>query len=193
MPRRLHSKDDIETHVVFNQEPLLELSIERKAFLFKKPWFDWQMLQSIVHKQKHARNTWRSSNYRSSTLTMLQPQSHLGAPRQIPKNGVDRWFTVRKIDHGTISWWPLMCPAYQTWYERLYPEKDLSSEEKFQVLCKTYVTLNQYRTCTFTDALVQTCWLEKENHGKLSYAIRVRARRTATKHSRASVKARSLA
>jgi hypothetical protein len=74
---------------------------------------------------------------------------------------LDRLFAVRNIDHGTISWWPLTCPAYQAWYERLYPGKDLSSEEMFQVLCKTYITLNQCKTCTFTDALAQTCWLKK--------------------------------
>ena len=34
-----------------------------------------------------------------------------------------RLLAVRKIDHGTISWWPTMCPAYQDWYKRLYPGK----------------------------------------------------------------------
>ena len=28
------------THVVFNQEPWLKAFIDRKAFLFKAPWFD---------------------------------------------------------------------------------------------------------------------------------------------------------
>ena len=78
------------THVVFNQAPLLEAFIEQKAFLFKKPWFDWRLLQSIVEKHKKAGNVWRSSNYRSITLKKLRPQSHLGAPRRIPKNGVAR-------------------------------------------------------------------------------------------------------
>ena len=78
------------THVVFNQAPLLETFIEQKAFLFKEPWFDWRLLQSIVEKHKKAGNVWRSSNYRSITLKKLRPQSHLGAPRRIPKNGVAR-------------------------------------------------------------------------------------------------------
>ena len=60
-----------------------------------------------------------------------------------------------------------MCPAYQKWYKRLSPSKNLSSEEKFQVLCHTYIKLNQYKTCSFTDALAQTCWMEKESHGRL--------------------------
>ena len=38
------------THVIFNQEPLLKAFIDHKAFLFKAPWFDWQMLQGIVKK-----------------------------------------------------------------------------------------------------------------------------------------------
>ena len=215
------------THVVFNQEPLLKAFIDRKAILFKKPWFDWQMLQSIVKKHKAKGLVWRSSNYRSTTLSKLKPQSHLGTPRKIPTNVVardvltcrivgvdampaalcdlydaqpsrdlwkaimvtwleqvhkictgcfndyypkctlDRLFAVRNIDHGTISWWPPTCPAYERWFKRLYPGKDLSPEEKFRVLCKTYITLNQYRTCTFTEALAQTCWLEMESHGRL--------------------------
>ena len=36
------------THVVLNQEPLLQSFIDRKAFLFKALWLDWQMTQSIV-------------------------------------------------------------------------------------------------------------------------------------------------
>ena len=40
------------THVVFNQDHLLRSFIERKAFLFKPPWFDWQLLQSFVQKSK---------------------------------------------------------------------------------------------------------------------------------------------
>ena len=179
------------THVVFNQDSLLKAFIDRKAFLFKKPWFNWQMLQSIVGKHKAAGNVCRSSNFYSSTLRKLLPQNHLGEPGQIPANAVardvlacrivgvdampaatcdlydaqpsrdlwkaimgtwlenvhkmctgcfsdyylkctlDRWFAVRTIDHGTISWWPLACPAYQTWYKRLYPTRALSSEEKF--------------------------------------------------------------
>ncbi len=215
------------THVVFNQEPLLQAFIDRKAFLFKAPLFDWQMLQSIVQKHKAAGKIWRSSNHRSIAMTKLRPQSHLGTPRQVPTNGVprdalacrvvgvdampaaicdlydaqpsrdlwkaimvtwlenvhkmcagcfndyylkctlDRWFAIRKIDHGTISWWPTTCPAYQAWYKRLYPGKNLSSEEKYRVLCKTYIALNQYKTCTFADAVAQTCWLERESHGRL--------------------------
>ena len=215
------------THVVFNQEPLLKAFIDRKAFLFKAPWFDWQMLQSIVKRHKGANKKWRSSNYRSVTMKKLVLQSHRGTPRQKPANAVardvlacqivgvdampaalcdlydaepsrdfwkaimvtwleqvhqmctgcfndyylkctlDRLFAIRKIDHGTISWWPTLCPAYQEWYKQLYPGKNLSDKEKFQVLCKTYITLNQYKTCTFTEALAQTCWLKKESQGRL--------------------------
>ena len=215
------------THVVFNQEPLIKAFIDRKAFLFAAPWFDWQLLQSIVQKHRSTGNAWRSSNYRSTTLTQLMLQSHQGAPRQIPADPVardvltcrivgidampaaicdlydaqpsrdlwkaimltwlervhkmcagcfndyylkctlDRLLAVKKVDHGTISWWPTMCPSYQTWFKRLYPGKNLSPEEMFQVLCTTYITLNQYKTCSITEALAQTCWAEKETKGIL--------------------------
>lgn len=59
------------------------------------------------------------------------------------KCSLDRVFAVRKIDHGTIGWWPTECPAYLDWYKLLYPDRSLSSEEKFQVLCETYATLNK--------------------------------------------------
>ena len=215
-------------HVVFNQEPLLNKFIDRTAFLFKAPWFDWPLLQSIVQKHKSTGNVCRSSNYRSTTLRQVVLQSHRGTPRQKPTNAaardalacrivgvdampaaicdlyeaqpsrdlwkaimvtwleqvhrmctgcfndyylkctLDRLFAIRKIDHGTISWWPTMCPAYQEWYKRLYPGKNLSPEEKFQVLCTTYSTLNIWKTCTFTEALAQTCWAEMDRKGKLS-------------------------
>ena len=215
------------THVVFNQEPLLKAFIDRKAFLFKAPWFDWQLLQSIVQKHKSTGNICRSSNYRSTTLKQVVLQSYQAAPRQIPSSPVardvlacrivsvdampaaicdlydvqpsrDLWkaimltwleqvrnmctgcfsdyylkctlgrlLAVRRVDHGTISWWPTMCPAYQSWFERLYPGKNLSPEEMFQVLCTTYSTLNQYKTCSITEALAQTCWAEKESKGRL--------------------------
>jgi len=29
---------------------------------------------------------------------------------------LDRLFAVRKIDHGTIGWWPTDCPSYIAWY-----------------------------------------------------------------------------
>ena len=80
---------------------------------------------------------------------------------------LDRIFAVRKIPHSTISWWPHDCPAYVTWYEILCPGQQLSEEERFQILCHTYLTLNRYKTCTFTNALAQTCWLKKHKNGKL--------------------------
>jgi hypothetical protein len=83
------------------------------------------------------------------------------------KFSLDRVFAVRKLDPGTISWWPTECPAYLTWYKLLYPARNLSQQEKFQVLCKTYVTLNQHKSCTIPDALAQTCWMKKEEHGNL--------------------------
>ena len=215
------------THVVFNQGPLLKAFVHQKAFLFKAPWFDWPVLQSIVRKHKAAGESWRSSNYRSTTLQKLVLQPHLGTPRPKPEDAVerdvlacqivgvdampaaicdlydaqpsrdfwkaimvtwleqvkqkcsgcfddyylkctlDRLIAVRNIDHGTISWWPTECPAYQKWYKRLYPTKTLSPEEKFQVLCATYQELNRHKTCTMPDALAQTCWLEKDSRGRL--------------------------
>ena len=61
------------THVVFNQDHLLRSFIEKKAFLFKPPWFDWQLLQSIVKKSKQT-----GQRCRLDFLTMLcsSCQSH---------------------------------------------------------------------------------------------------------------------
>ena len=72
------------------------------------------------------------------------------------KCSLDRVLAVRTIDPGTISWLPTECPAYLDWYKLLYPDRTLSSDEKFQVLCKTYVTLNRCRNCSIPDALAQT-------------------------------------
>ena len=215
------------THVVFNQEHLLARFIEQKAFTFKPPWINWQLLQSIVTKSKAAGELVRSSNYRSTTLKKVLVEPHMGKPRTKPKNPVardvlacriigedavpnacfdlydshpsrdlwkamlltwleqakskskgcfdhyymkctlDRIFAVRKIPHSTISWWPHDCPAYLTWYEILCPGQQLSEKERFQILCHTYLTLNRYKTCTFTNALAQTCWLKKHKNGKL--------------------------
>ena len=69
------------THVVFNQDHLLRRFIDQKAFLFKPPWFDWQVLQSIVQEVKQRGQPWRSSNYRSTTLRELRVPSHCGQAR----------------------------------------------------------------------------------------------------------------
>ena len=50
---------------------------------------------------------------------------------------LDRLLAARTIDHGTISWWPTMCPADQEWCKRLYLGKNVAREEKFQVLLTT--------------------------------------------------------
>ena len=215
------------THAVFNQEDLLQKFIDQKAFLFKSPWFDWQLLQSIFKKAKRSSQTCRSSNYRSTTLKEVRVKTHLGSARATPSDAVardvlackivgvdampdaccnlydlnpsrdlwkatmltwldqvqvrskgcfnhyylkcslDRVFAVRKLDLGTISWWPTECPAYLSWYMLLYPDRVLSSEEKFQILCKTYLTLNQCKTCTIPEALAQTCCVKKEKNGNL--------------------------
>ena len=80
---------------------------------------------------------------------------------------LDRAFSVRTFSTGTISWWPTECPAYKDWYELLYPDRSFSTTEKFQVLCTTYITLNQKRICSIPEALAQTCLLKRAEHGKL--------------------------
>lgn len=84
---------------------------------------------------------------------------------------LDRLFAVRKIDHGTISWWPVECPSYVYWYGILYPNRcsraHFHEEEKFQILCAIYHKLKLvFFRCTFTDALAQTCWNMKEAKGR---------------------------
>ena len=74
------------THVVFNQDHLLRSFIERKAFLFKPPWFNWQLLQSIVKKAKQKGERFRSSNYRSTTLRKILLPSHIGKARLLQSN-----------------------------------------------------------------------------------------------------------
>ena len=54
-----------------------------------------------------------------------------------------------------MSWWPAESPAHLDWYKLLYPNRNMSSEDKFQVLCKTYVTLNRCKICIIQDALAQ--------------------------------------
>ena len=83
------------------------------------------------------------------------------------KCSLDRAFAVRAFSPATISWWPTECPAYLNWYKLLYPDRSLTSEEKFQVLCATYIALNRKRHCSIPDALAQTCWVKMEKNGRL--------------------------
>ena len=217
------------THVVFNQDHLLRDFIERKAFLFKKPWFDWKLLQSIVKKSKQSGQRFRSSNFRSTSLRKILLPSHIGKARLLQSSDdtveravlacklvgedampaaclalydnnpsrdlwkasmltwleqvhsicsgcfnqyylkccLDRAFAVRTFDPATISWWPPECPAYRHWYKLLYPDRSLTTEEKIQVLCTTYITLNRVHNCSIPEALAQTCWVKKERNGHL--------------------------
>ena len=216
------------THVVFNQDHLLRSFIEKKAFLFRPPWFDWRLLQSIVKKSKQTGQRYRSSTYRSTTLRKIRLPSHIGKARLLQsidavqrdvlacrlvgedampgaccdlydenpsrdlwkasmlswleqvhskcsgcfshyylKCALDRAFAVRKFSYANISWWPTECPAYQLWFQLLYPDKSLTAEEKFQVLCNTYVALNQTKNCSYPEALAQICWVLREHNGTL--------------------------
>ena len=216
------------THVVFNQDHLLRSFIDQKAFLFKPPWFNWRLLQSIVNKSKHTGQRHRSSNYYSATLKEIRIPSHIGKARLLQSNDaverdvlacrivgedampgtccdlydenpsrdlwkalmlswlekvhstcsgcfnhyylkctLDRAFAVRKFSYATISWWPTECPAYRLWFQLLYPNKSLTTEEKFQVLCNTYLALNRTKNCSLPEALAQTCWVHREKNGTL--------------------------
>ena len=79
---------------------------------------------------------------------------------------LDRLFAVRGINHGTISWWPTQCPAYTTWHKELCAKSE-DTEDHFQILCAIYRKRNTIHTCTFTDALAQTCWSMKETKGSI--------------------------
>ena len=62
-------------HTVFNQEELLKAMLDEKALLFKPPWVDWTILKRIIKKAKQKKQKIRSSNYYSSTLKRVVPQS----------------------------------------------------------------------------------------------------------------------
>ena len=216
------------THAVFNQDHLLRSFIKKKAFLFRPPWFNWRLLQSIVNKSKQTGQRCRSSNYRSTILQKIRLPSHIGKAHLLKsidaverdvlacrlvgedampaacldlydknpsrdlwkasmlswleqvhskcsgcfdhyylKCSLDRAFAVRKFNYATISWWPTECPAYQLWFKLLYSDKSLTTEEKFQVLCQTYLALNRTKNCSLPEALAQTCWVHREKNGTL--------------------------
>ena len=217
------------THAVFNQDYLLHNFIDEKAFLFEPPWFNWQLLQSIVQRSKQKGYRFRSSNYRTAPLKDIVLPAHIGEARLLQSNddtvdravlacrlvgedampraclalydknpsrdfwkasmltwleqvrskctgcfghyylkcSLDRAFAVRTFSPATISWWPTQCPSYVNWYKLLYPNRSLTTEEKFSVLCATYVALNRKKHCTIPEALAQTCWVKRENNGRL--------------------------
>ena len=94
------------THVVFNQDHLLRSFIDQKAFLFKPPWFDWHVLQSIMQEVKQRGQPWRSSNYRSTTLRELRVPSHCGQARVLQSSdGIERAVLACKVlgeDAGSV-------------------------------------------------------------------------------------------
>ena len=77
---------------------------------------------------------------------------------------LDRLFAVKHINTGIVSWWPTLCPSYRNWYKKLHANgNNFNEEERFQILCVTYCRLNSKRTCTFPEALAQTCWSMKDD------------------------------
>jgi len=215
-------------HVVFNQRHLLQSMVDKKAFLFKKPWVNWVVLRKVVAEAKANKQLVRSSNFYSVTLKQVVLQSghskvdkptdpvardllacKLAGFDALPrivcdlydespsrdlwkamllewhqqvetkcsgafghyymKCCLDRLFAVRRIDHGTISWWPTECPSYVKWYSLLFPNRQsFTAEEKFQILCAIYNKLNATRNSSFPDALAQTCWTLKEQGKRLA-------------------------
>ena len=57
---------------------------------------------------------------------------------------------VRKFSTATISWWPTKCPAYLNWHKLLYPNRSLTTKERFQVLRNTDVALNRKKDGSIT-------------------------------------------
>ena len=119
----------------------------------------------VLYEKNPSRDLWKAS-----MLTWLE-QVHSKCSgcfnHYYLKCSLDRAFAVRTFSHATISWWPTECPAYLHWYKLLYPDRSLTTEEKFQVLCATYLALNQKRNCSIPEALAQTCWVKMEKNGKL--------------------------
>ena len=83
------------------------------------------------------------------------------------KWGLDRTFSVKMIDPGTVSWWPVDCPAYRKAYKSLW--KDLPEDQKFNALMTIYRRLKKIRKCSIPDALAHTCWLMKADANTLGF------------------------
>ena len=90
-------------HMTFNQEQLLKQFVEHKAFLFKKPWVDWERLAQIVTRAKKRGMPVRSSNYYSTTLKEVLPQSGLKQAK-IPTDPVSRDVLACQIVHSQTHW-----------------------------------------------------------------------------------------
>ena len=122
-------------------------------------------LRSVLYEKNSSQDFWKAS-----MLTWLE-QVHSKCSgcfnHYYLKCSLDRAFAVRTFSYATISWWPTECLAYLHWYKLLYPDRSLTTEEKFQVLCTTYLALNQKRNCSIPEALAQTCWVKMEKNGKL--------------------------
>ncbi len=87
----------------------------------------------VLYEKNPSRELWKAS-----ILTWLE-QVHSKCSgcfnHYYLKCSLDRAFAVRTFSYATISWWPTECPAYLHWYKLLYPDRRLTTEEKFQVLC----------------------------------------------------------
>ena len=106
---------------MFNQDHLLHDFIQQKAFLFKPPWFDWQLLQSIVQKAKQAGQRIRSSNYRNAFLRQIRLASHIGKARLLQSN----CDTVeRAVLACRIARMPCLAPAW-SYTRRIQAGRDL--------------------------------------------------------------------
>ena len=83
------------------------------------------------------------------------------------KCALDRLFAVARsrIPMGTVSWWPVKCPAYLNAYKMLW--HNLPHNDRFAALMYIYKRLKTVRNkCLITDALAQTCWLMKSDAGQ---------------------------
>ena len=118
-----------------------------------------------LYDKNPSRDFWKASMV--TWLSQVQSRCSGCFNQYYLKCSLDRAFAVRDFSLATISWWPTECPAYKQWYKLLYPKRRLSADEKFQVLCATYVALNQKKHCGMPEALAQTCWVKMERNGRL--------------------------
>jgi len=118
-----------------------------------------------LYEKNPSRDLWKASMM--TWLEQVRSKCTGNFSHYYLKCTLDRAFAVRTFSTSTISWWPTECPAYRQWYKLLYPDRHLTEEEKFRVLCATYIELNRKRHCSIPDALAQTCWVKMEKNGRL--------------------------
>ena len=105
---------------------------KRDALMARIVWIAVPRSVFDLYDQQPSRDLWHAAH--ATFQENLSKTASGICAHYMHKCALDRVFSVRRIDPGTVSWWPTRCPSYIDAYKKLWPNRTLREDEHFDAL-----------------------------------------------------------